>query len=387
MNRQLSVLIVFNAGANMYGMERAVIESFDLLRPEVKPHFLMSFTTHRIGLPILDQIRSRKLDHSFFSDKTDWPRVGRPKSLLELWRMAIAIIKGNKDVMKASQGKDVIYIPGIPYLYYAAIPVLFHRFFKRRVVLHFHDLLRKPSKILRLAAVFVTDFVHNTQTGCDATLAANPYLKKKNNHIIPCPVRVEYPLTPTKAFEAANDDRQMFFIGQVSLHKGVDILLDAFQMLSKSHEGLVLNVIGGCDDPVLSQRLQNGTAENNCKVKWWGYQNEVMPILKHAYLYVHPSPPSRFHESFGLGLVEAMSLGIPSVCFRSGALEEVMVHGETGLICEDEKPESLAKNIDRLLRDVSLRNSYGEQALKRYRDCYSSVQIKNRWLAALGHNS
>jgi glycosyltransferase involved in cell wall biosynthesis len=61
-----------------------------------------------------------------------------------------------------------------------------------------------------------------------------------------------------------------------------------------------------------------------------------------------------------------------------------MVHEETGLICDDEKPESLAQNIDRLLSDVNFRNYCGEHALRRYHDYYSSAQIKPRWLKALG---
>ncbi|MGA9207021.1 MAG: hypothetical protein WB347_04415, partial [Terriglobales bacterium] len=44
--RPVRILIVFNT-VFLYGMERQVIESFDLLRPEVEPHFLLSYTTYR----------------------------------------------------------------------------------------------------------------------------------------------------------------------------------------------------------------------------------------------------------------------------------------------------------------------------------------------------
>ena len=91
------VLIVFNAGATVYGMERGVIETFDLLKPEVEPHFLMSYTTKRLDLPILREIKERGLSHSFLSDWTDWPRIGKPKSLREAWAMSLAITaKKNK---------------------------------------------------------------------------------------------------------------------------------------------------------------------------------------------------------------------------------------------------------------------------------------------------
>src|SRR5438067_10737143 len=107
------VLIVFNAGATAYGMERGVIETFDLLRPEVDPHFLMSYTTKRLDLPILREIKERKLSHSFLSDWTDWPRIGKPRSLREACAMLFAIVRGNLDVLRAMRGMDVIYVPGI----------------------------------------------------------------------------------------------------------------------------------------------------------------------------------------------------------------------------------------------------------------------------------
>ena len=102
------VLIVFNAGATAYGMERAVIETFDLLKPEVEPHFLMSYTTKRLDLPILREIKERGLRQSFLSDWTGWPRIGKPKSLREAWAMSIAMIRGNLDVLKAARGNDYI---------------------------------------------------------------------------------------------------------------------------------------------------------------------------------------------------------------------------------------------------------------------------------------
>src|SRR5437868_7337881 len=121
------VLIVFNAGATVYGMERGVIETFDLLKPEVEPHFLMSYTTKRLDLPILREIKERGLSHSFLSDWTDWPRIGKPKSLREAWAMSLAMIRGNRDVLQAARGKDFIYIASVNYFYFALLAALIQR--------------------------------------------------------------------------------------------------------------------------------------------------------------------------------------------------------------------------------------------------------------------
>jgi len=368
-------------------MERAVIETFDLLRPEVEPHFLMSYTTKRLDLPILKEIQERGFSHSFFSDRTDWPRIGKPKSLEDVWSMSLAMLRGNRDVWRAARGKDFIYIPGVSYFYLALLASFRHRLMGKRIIYHFHDLVRPSSTSKKAVYAVATDFIHNTNLGYRAVIDANICRKNKKHYVIPVPMSVKSNGHIRQSLPASdNGTRNILFVGQVARHKGVDILLDAFDVLAESHDNLVLNIVGGCDDPHLRQRLENQDVGNGCKVKWWGYQDDVSQFLTRTHLYVHPSPPSRFHESFGVGLVEAMSLGIPSVCFRSGAFQEIMIHEETGLICEDEQPLAFAKSIERLLRDAELRNHCGQQAAKRYQEKYSSANIKRCWLEALGNN-
>src|SRR5437764_2869098 len=208
------VLIVFNAGATVYGMERGVIETFDLLKPEVEPHFLMSYTTKRLDLPILREIKERGLSHSFLTDWTGWPRIGKPKSLPEAWAMSIAIVRGNLDVLKAARGKDYIYIPGVSYFYFTLLAAIFHRLRGKGIIFHFHDLVSTTSARLRLTSWFVTDFVHNTSYGREAVTKSNPFVDKAKNWIIP------YPIVRSEKAKLSDDDfkgegRHILFVGQV----------------------------------------------------------------------------------------------------------------------------------------------------------------------------
>ncbi len=351
---------------------------------EVEPCFLISRMPRRLGLPLFEEIESRKFHYSFFSDYEGWERVGKPRSFSHFWRILVGLWRGNIDALQEIRRHEILYIPNLMAALYASAAILYCRVVGRRVVYHFHDLQTGGQPILSLVSILVTDFVHNSKLGYDFVLASNSRLRKKRNHIIPCPMR-SMTIAPEQpaGLRRSNGKRSILFVGQVSHHKGIDILLDAFEALAGSHENLVLNIVGGCADPLLRRRVENVTTGNACEVKWWGYQKDVGPFLREAYVYVHPSPPSRFHESFGIGLVEAMSLGVPAVCFRSGAFQEIMIHEETGLICEEEQPQALAESIDRLLGDIELRNYCGQQALKRYRENYSSAQIKVRWLNAL----
>ncbi len=53
--------------------------------------------------------------------------------------------------------------------------------------------------------------------------------------------------------------------------------------------------------------------------------------------------PIRWDEPFGLVMIEAMACGTPVVALRRGAVPEVIVHGQTGIILDD--PADLADGI------------------------------------------
>jgi glycosyltransferase involved in cell wall biosynthesis len=46
--------------------------------------------------------------------------------------------------------------------------------------------------------------------------------------------------------------------------------------------------------------------------------------------------PIRWPEPFGLVMVEAMACGTPVIALRRGSVPEVVEHGVTGFICDDE---------------------------------------------------
>ncbi len=79
-----------------------------------------------------------------------------------------------------------------------------------------------------------------------------------------------------------------------------------------------------------------------------------------------------------------MSVGVPTVCFRSGALPEIVQHEVTGLICGQESAECLAGALARLLSDEELRDRYSRNCLARYEAHYSKEQICRQWMDLVG---
>jgi len=81
-------------------------------------------------------------------------------------------------------------------------------------------------------------------------------------------------------------------------------------------------------------------------VRFLGFRRDIRRILRGSDLMVLPS----HWEGFGLVLLEAMEAGIPILGTRVGAIPEVVVDGETGLLVTPGDPDALATGLVRLLR-------------------------------------
>jgi glycosyltransferase involved in cell wall biosynthesis len=177
--------------------------------------------------------------------------------------------------------------------------------------------------------------------------------------------------------------RNVFFVGQVSRHKGVDLLVRAFSSLAREHRDLALHLVGGFKDEFRSELdeliAQAGLTD---RVTFWGYREDVSDLLRFSYLYVQSSPPSRFHDCSPLSVIEAMASGIPTVCFRSGALPEMVVHEKTGLVC-DESVASLADAVNRMVENSKFRDACAVAARQRYEDLWGPDRIHGSWLRFL----
>jgi glycosyltransferase involved in cell wall biosynthesis len=263
------------------------------------------------------------------------------------------------------------------------LAAIYCRLTGRRVIHHFHD-LGTSNRLFPLWVPLVTDFVHNTEFGYRDVARNLPAIKRRRNVVIPYLVKLRssyrMDLETTRVFAGK---RNVFFVGQVSRHKGVDLLVRAFSSLAREHGDLALHLVGGFKGEFRSE-LDDLVAQAGLtdRVTFWGYREDVSDLLRFAYLYVQSSPPSRFHDCSPLSVIEAMAAGIPTVCFRSGALPEMVVHEKTGLVC-DESVASLADAVNRMFENSKFRDACAVAARQRYQELWGPDRIHGSWLRFL----
>jgi glycosyltransferase involved in cell wall biosynthesis len=97
------------------------------------------------------------------------------------------------------------------------------------------------------------------------------------------------------------------------------------------------------------------------QVHFLGHREDVPEILNLVDLVVLPSA----YEGLPNVLLEAMAAGKPVVACKVSGVDEVVVHGRTGLLVPVKNPLELARAIRDLLDDPVKRTSMGQAGRER----------------------
>jgi glycosyltransferase involved in cell wall biosynthesis len=145
---------------------------------------------------------------------------------------------------------------------------------------------------------------------------------------------------------AALADPVVLFVGRDFRRKGGDCLLEAFRRVRQSLPEARLLIVGTSAVSAEPGIEVLGEVDD---------RQRLFELYSAAALFCLPS---RF-EPYGLALIEAMAHGLPCVGTTGGAMEEIVVDGETGVLVPPDDPVSLADTLLALLRDRALAAGLG----------------------------
>lgn len=107
------------------------------------------------------------------------------------------------------------------------------------------------------------------------------------------------------------------------------------------------------------------------QVVFTGHLTDVRPALAAMDVFVHPGDP----EPFGLVNIEAMAMGKPVVAFAHGALPEIVVDGETGLLVPPGDEDAMAEAIWTLLQNPAQRSALGNAGRERVQEYFTAHRM------------
>ena len=143
--------------------------------------------------------------------------------------------------------------------------------------------------------------------------------------------------------------------GRLAAVKNYPLLIDAVAELS-ARLPVDTWILGDGDD---RERIARRAIGKGLKDSVWflGFQANPWRFIARASAFVLTSA----YEGFGNVLIEAMACGVPVVATRSPGTEEIIEDGVNGLLV-DHDAKAIAGAIERLLRDIGLRQRIVAQA-------------------------
>lgn len=145
--------------------------------------------------------------------------------------------------------------------------------------------------------------------------------------------------------------KDRFIIGHigplVNRHKGQSSLIEAAKLLETQIPQIVVLFIGAGDDLQLLREKARGMPN----IKFLGNISNAVDYIACMDVFASPSKD----EALGNTPLDVMSLGVPIVATKVGAIPDIIKHEVTGLVVNPNDPKELADAILRLYKDSDLR--------------------------------
>ncbi|MGH7609936.1 MAG: glycosyltransferase family 4 protein [Candidatus Dormibacteria bacterium] len=152
--------------------------------------------------------------------------------------------------------------------------------------------------------------------------------------------------------------RTILFLGRLEERKGLDTLLDAYQLLRQVRADCQLLVAG--DGPLRRGYERRVEEEGIPDVRFLGFLPEAAKASYFTAADIYCAPNTG-KESFGVILLEAMACGRAVVATAIDGFRQVLSDGQQGLLVPPGDEARMAAALARLLDHPQLRRQMGER--------------------------
>lgn len=184
-----------------------------------------------------------------------------------------------------------------------------------------------------LESYFVYQFRKLNHTVVLCQCDVSPY-KQKHGFT---PEVIYNPQTLTPGEPSKGTSKKFLAVGRFSrLHKGFDILIQAFALFARSNKDWTLDIVGeGPEEESFKSLIAQSDMEGRIHIH--PFTNNIQEYYSNAQVYVLSSR----WEGFGLVLIEAMAHGLPVISSDLPTSKEIM--GDFGMYFKNGNVEDLAR--------------------------------------------
>jgi len=146
--------------------------------------------------------------------------------------------------------------------------------------------------------------------------------------------------------------------------KGIDILLEAFRLLSETNKNIFLLLIGNGKD---ENEIKSFISAHQLNAKVFNSKKDIFNYYQLIDLFVLPSRI----EPFGIVIIEAGIMKVPVIASNVDGIPELIEHEVNGLLFESGNVHDLKAKIIRVMNNPELARGYARNLYRKVNDSFT----------------
>jgi glycosyltransferase involved in cell wall biosynthesis len=205
------------------------------------------------------------------------------------------------------------------------------------------DYIDKILVLSEIAGEYVDKAYNRTSEVVRSGVDIDPFHKAKGDKI-----REKYGLTK---------DFVLLQVGNIELNKRQIDTVKALQILSRRHERIKLIFNGGGRRDELVRNCEQLAVKDKVLFLRSNTDEELAEVYAACDVFLFPA-----QITWGLAVIEAMATSKPVIVSRKCGVSEVIENNVNGLLVDHENPEDIARQVEKLIDNKSLRKTLGDNA-------------------------
>ncbi len=189
---------------------------------------------------------------------------------------------------------------------------------------------------------------------------------------------VDYDFLTTKKSTIYNLTSNILFIGSLSAHKRVDLLIKSFSTIHNLKSTISLTIAGQKTlfYPQIEKLVKSLDPKIKSKIKFiFNFpQKDLSKLIDNCNVLVLPS----IQESFGLVIIEAWARQKPVICADIPTLKELVKKSNGGLLFKNDDQNDLIKKLKFILKHPFKAQQMGQNGYKYVKNNYTWNKVGNK---------